>query len=226
MTLTPPLRDDRQKLNNLSFVTKILLGVALYIPSSWFKKTVFNLLGSHIGKNVYFGPGSMLISNDFKNITIEDDTFVAPGVMLYVNHLIIGAHSTIGYQCLFVGDHMSIGSDCNISNRSFIESSYAPVSIGNSVTIGASAIISSHDGAYRQTFGLQMKKKPISIKNGAFIGNNAIILPGIEIGERAIVGAGAVVTKSVESGVVVAGVPARLIEKRLDDKDKNEIVTE
>ncbi len=216
MTSDSPLRDDRNLVENLHLFPKIMLGFAMYIPFSWFKKTVFKILGAQIGKNVYFGPGSMLISGDFHNITLGDGVFVAPGVMIYVNHLSVGAQSTIGYQCLLVGDHISIGSGCNISNRSFIEASYAPVSIGNNVTLAASCIISSHDGAYSQAYGVPMKTGSVSIKERAFIGNNAIILPGIEIGERAIVGAGAVVTKSVETEVVVAGVPARVIKNISD----------
>ena len=226
MTSDPSLRDDRQLLDKFSLRKKILLGFALYIPFSLVKKAIFKHYGAHIGKNVFFGPGSIVLSNDFKNITIGDNSFVGPGVMMSVNHLVIGPDSTIGYQCLFVGDYLNIGSGCNISNRSFIESSYAPVTLGNSVTIGASAIISSHDGAYTQTFGHEMKKKAIHIKNGAFIGNSAILLPGIEIGEQAIVGAGAVVTKSVESGVVVAGVPARIIKTDAGNQDANNVARE
>jgi acetyltransferase-like isoleucine patch superfamily enzyme len=224
MTADSPSRDDRQLLNTLPLASKILLGFSIYIPSSWFKISVLKLLGAHIGKNVYFGPGSILISSCFRNVTIGDGTFIAPGVIMYVNNLSIGAHSTIGYQCLLVGDHMTIGSGCNISNRSFIESSFAPVSISDSVTLAASVIVSSHDGAYRQTYGHQMKAEPVSINNRAFIGNNAIILPGVVIGEQAIVGAGAVVTKSVEARAVVAGVPARVIKTCADDRDCNEIL--
>jgi acetyltransferase-like isoleucine patch superfamily enzyme len=193
----------------------------MYIPFSWFKITVLKILGAEIGKNVYFGPGSLLISGDFHNVRLGNDVFVAPGVMMHVNHLSVGAQSTIGYQCLLVGEHMSIGSGCNISNRSFIESTYAPVSIGNNVTIAASCIISSHDGAYRQTYGLPMKKGPVSIKDRAFIGNNAIILPGVVVGEQAIVGAGAVVTKSVEAKAVVAGIPARVMKNYIAKQDDN-----
>jgi UDP-2-acetamido-3-amino-2,3-dideoxy-glucuronate N-acetyltransferase len=223
MTTDSMVRDDRDLVQNLSLIAKMLLGFSVYIPFSWIKKAVYTILGAQIGKNVYFGPGSLLISNDFHNVRLGDSVFVAPGVMIRVNHLFVGAQSTIGYQCLLVGDHMSIGSRCNISNRAFIESSYAPVSIGNNVTIAASCIISSHDGAYRQVYGLPMKKEPVSIKDMAFIGNGAIILPGVEIGERAIVGAGAVVTKSVDAGVVVAGVPARVIKKCVDILNNNEI---
>jgi acetyltransferase-like isoleucine patch superfamily enzyme len=66
-----------------------------------------------------------------------------------------------------------------------------------------------------------MKKEPVSIKERAFIGNNAIILPGVVIGEQAIVGAGAVVTKSVGPKMVVAGIPARVMKNCANNRECN-----
>ena len=54
---------------------------------------------------------------------------------------------------------------------------------------------------------------PTLVKRGASIGSNATILCGVTIGERAMVGAGSVVTRDVPDGTVVAGVPARVIER-------------
>jgi acetyltransferase-like isoleucine patch superfamily enzyme len=53
--------------------------------------------------------------------------------------------------------------------------------------------------------------KQVILRRGCWIGANAIILPGVEIGENTVVGAGSVVTKSVPDRVVVAGVPAKII---------------
>ena len=53
--------------------------------------------------------------------------------------------------------------------------------------------------------------KPVRIKRNVWIGANATILPGVTIGENAVVGAGSVVTKDVPDNAVVAGNPARLI---------------
>ncbi|WP_305070220.1 acyltransferase [Flavobacterium pisciphilum] len=53
----------------------------------------------------------------------------------------------------------------------------------------------------------------IILKKGCWIGANSILLPGVTVGENAVVGAGSVVTKSVADGVVVAGSPAKLIKK-------------
>jgi acetyltransferase-like isoleucine patch superfamily enzyme len=55
---------------------------------------------------------------------------------------------------------------------------------------------------------------PTLVKRGASIGSNATILCGVTIGERALIGAGAVVTKDVPAGAVVAGNPARFLRSR------------
>lgn len=56
--------------------------------------------------------------------------------------------------------------------------------------------------------------KPVRICHGSDIGMNAVILPGVTVGEGAIVGAGAVVTKDVDPRTIVAGVPAQFLKKR------------
>jgi acetyltransferase-like isoleucine patch superfamily enzyme len=55
---------------------------------------------------------------------------------------------------------------------------------------------------------------PTLVKRGAAIGSNATILCGVTIGEGALIGAGAVVTKDVPAGAVVAGNPARILRSR------------
>lgn len=60
--------------------------------------------------------------------------------------------------------------------------------------------------------------KPITIGKDCWLGGSAIVLPGVTIGDRVVVGAGAVVTKDVPSDCVVAGNPARIV-KSLEDPD-------
>ena len=62
-----------------------------------------------------------------------------------------------------------------------------------------------------------MHPKPIIIEDKAWLGSNVTVLPGVRIGEGAVVAAGAVVTKDVASNTVVAGVPAKFI-KKIDTK--------
>ena len=79
------------------------------------------------------------------------------------------------------------------------------------VTIGENTILSV--GAICLTHGPK-GPRPCVIGKECFIGRSAIILPGVTIGDRVLVGAGAVVTKDVRSGSIVAGNPAEWIGKR------------
>ncbi len=62
---------------------------------------------------------------------------------------------------------------------------------------------------------LPLTTKKITIRRGAFIGARAFVLPGVEVGERAIVGAGSIVTSNVEPSTINAGNPCRLLRRRL-----------
>jgi maltose O-acetyltransferase len=83
------------------------------------------------------------------------------------------------------------------------------VEIGDNTTISFAAIL-THD-ASAKVFTGKMKTGPVVIGSNCFIGYRSIILPGTTIGDNCIVGAGAVVTKDVPPGTVVAGVPAQPI---------------
>lgn len=63
----------------------------------------------------------------------------------------------------------------------------------------------------KEIIGTDSIKKPVYIKRGAFIGVNAIIMPGVTIGECAIVASGAVVTKDVSDFAIAGGNPAKII---------------
>jgi len=207
-------RDDRKELEDYSLSRKILFGIALYCPFSSIKKSIYTMQGAKIGQGTFFGYGSLLISGDYSKIVIGNDVVIAPGSLIKVDSIEIGDQTNIGYQDLIIGGSLTIGKRCNINNRVFIEASFAPVIVEDDVTIAASAIISSHDGAYSQTRNQEMKTGKIELKDHCFIGNNAIVMPGITIGERAIVGAGAVVTKCVNKDDTVVGVPARILKNK------------
>jgi maltose O-acetyltransferase len=108
---------------------------------------------------------------------------------------------TIGDGCWFnVGCHFDVA---------------APISIGNTVAFGHEVLLltnSHHIGATDQRAG-PLVAKPIVVGNGAWLGARCTILPGVTIGEGAVVAAGAMVTKDVAANTMVAGVPAKAIRE-------------
>ncbi|PIU72825.1 hypothetical protein COS79_00955, partial [Candidatus Woesearchaeota archaeon CG06_land_8_20_14_3_00_33_13] len=200
---------DPRDIKNIKLKNRIFIGLAMFCPFSGFKKILYKMMGAKIGHNVFFGPQSIIISNNYRQIKICDNVFFSMGVAITAEELTVGDGTHIGYQALMTGKKISIGKNCNINNRAFIEAYYAPVIIEDNVTIAGSVMISSHDGSFMNVLGKEMIAKQITLKKQCFIGNNAIILPGITVNEKAIVGAGAVVTKDVEERTIVVGVPAK-----------------
>lgn len=107
---------------------------------------------------------------------------------------------------------VSIGNNCLISTRYWSSEPYL-ISIGNNVQVTDGVSFHTHGGGHvirqaHQEFDCFGK---ISIKDGAYIGAWSHIMPGVTIGEGALVAAGSVVTKSVPPHIVVGGNPARYI---------------
>jgi acetyltransferase-like isoleucine patch superfamily enzyme len=125
----------------------------------------------------------------------------------------VGDNTKIG-AFVEVQKNASIGKDCKISSHTFI---CEGVTIEEGVFIGHGVMFinDSYPRATTAEGGLQTeadwKVEKTVIKKGASIGSGATILSNVVVGERAIVGAGSVVTKSVPADTIVAGNPARVL---------------
>jgi acetyltransferase-like isoleucine patch superfamily enzyme len=116
------------------------------------------------------------------------------------------------------GKFYAIGEHCSILPTTvFTDPAY--VRIGNNVHFSSCTLI-GHDGVVamlNRAYDMKLDSVgKIDIGDNVFIGFNAIVLPNVTIGSNAIVAAGAVVTKNVEPGDIVAGIPAKPIG-RVDD---------
>jgi len=117
-----------------------------------------------------------------------------------------------------------IGQDVGIGQGTFLEESRPNlITIEDGVNIGPKVIIVTHDSSRHCVDpSLPIEFSPVTVKKNAYIGAGAIVLPGVTIGECAIVAAGAVVTKDVPPRSIVAGVPAKVtgcVDERIK-KDK------
>jgi acetyltransferase-like isoleucine patch superfamily enzyme len=151
------------------------------------------------GNNVHLeGCTKMYANNDWD---IGDNVVVASGGAIFAREP--------GMDGKFI-----VGAGTHIGNNTIIDLSENVV-IGENVAVGPNTIIYTHDHDYKENKDVPWKGSPVRkqviIENGAWIGANVILLPGVVVESGALVAAGAVVTKSVVSRTIVGGVPARLI---------------
>ncbi|RSK43885.1 sugar O-acetyltransferase [Hymenobacter rigui] len=133
------------------------------------------------------------IFNQLINQPVDETFFLIPPFYTDFGHNIrIGKNVFVNHACTFM-DRGGITLEDNVL-------------VGPKVNL----ITSNHPtepGQRRATYS-----RPIVLKKGAWLGANATVMPGVTIGENAIVGAGAVVTKDVSANSIVAGVPARVVK--------------
>ena len=106
---------------------------------------------------------------------------------------------------------MKVGKNFDRQQGCFLDPTHCYlIEIGDDVTMSIRVTLMAHDASTKKLTGYT-RLGQIKIGNHVFIGANATILPGVTVGDYAVIGAGSVVTRDVPAGCVVAGVPARRI---------------
>lgn len=133
-----------------------------------------------------------------------------------------GINSEIRPHCYIVGcSQISIGDNVTIRPLTMLHGETDSIKLGivieDNVLIGSGVHIYVENHKFDELdldiiFQGHSSGKQVVLKRGCWIGANAIILPGVTIGENSVVGAGSVVTKSIPDRVVAVGSPARIIK--------------
>jgi acetyltransferase-like isoleucine patch superfamily enzyme len=192
--------------------------------------------GCQIGDNVVLGkqpslsPRSTAARDPLPPLELGAGTIVSAGAVLFAGTK-IGERCVIGDQAC-VRERCEIGDDVVIGRGSLVEND---TTIGELTKIQANAYITAYstlednvfiapcvattnDNFMGRTEKRHALRKGPTIRRGARVGGAAVLLPGIEVGEEAFVGAGAVVLRDVPPRVVVAGNPAREIRDVPDEE--------
>ncbi len=154
---------------------------------------------ARVGENVVFEPGVLVFHPE--NVELGDNVYVGHHAILkawHKNRLVVGDHSWIGQGCFL---HSAGG-----------------IAIGRAVGIGpmVKILTSQHraDDLEVPVLFSEIDLAPVVLEDGCDIGVGSILLPGVTVGEGAIVGAGAVVACDVPAREIWAGVPARRLRAR------------
>ena len=149
------------------------------------------------------GKGCKVLDSVIEEATLEDQVDVGP-----FSHLRRGAHLKRGVH---VGNFAEVKNSTLEAGAKMGHFSYVgDASIGEEANIGA--------GTVTCNFGLDGRKNHTEVGAGAFIGSDTMLVAPVRVGQGAVTGAGAVVTKDVPDRGIAVGVPARVIRKRADDE--------
>lgn len=151
------------------------------------------------------------------NVFVHESAFVDAGVSIgagtkiwHYTHVLgnssIGERVTIGQNCM-IGPNVSVGNDCKIQNN---VSLYEGVTLESEVFCGPSCVFTNVINP-RAAVIKRDEFRPTIVRRGATVGANATVVCGSELGAWCMIGAGAVVTRSVPAFALMVGVPARQI---------------
>jgi len=196
---------------------------AIVYPGTVLGEGVKVLENAVVGKQPTLSPRSTAKREPLPPTVIGDGTIVSTGAIVFAGTS-VGARVILGDQSC-VRERVTIGDDVVLGRAALVEND---TTIGALTKIQAEAYITAYSTLEDNVFiapcvvttndnfmGRTERRHELivgpTIRRGARVGGGAILCPGVEIGEEAFVGAGAVVTKDVPPRVVVVGSPARVL---------------
>jgi len=196
---------------------------AVVYPGTVVGKGCKILDGAVVGKPPTLGPRSTTKRDELAPLELGPGTIVSTGAIVFAGTR-LGAGVIIGDQAC-VRERCDLGEGVVIGRGALVEND---TTIGALTKVQAMAYITAHSTIEDNVFiapGVQttndnfmgrteerhaLRRGP-TIRRGARVGGGAVLCPGVEVGEEAFVGAGAVVVKDVPARVVVVGNPARVL---------------
>jgi acetyltransferase-like isoleucine patch superfamily enzyme len=192
--------------------------------------------GCRIGDNVVLGKQPALSARsttkreELPPLELGEGTTVAAGSVVFAGtrigaRVILGDQSCVRERCM-LGDDVVVGrgslveNDTTIGARTKIQANayVTAYSILEDDVFIAPCVVTTNDNFMGRTEQRHALRKGPTIRRGARIGGGAVLLPGIEVGEEAFVGAGAVVVRNVPPRALVVGNPARRIRDVPDEE--------
>ncbi len=197
------------------------------------KVAYYRMRGAKIGKRVRIAPLAVIIAEE---IEIGDDCRIGMLTFIKVRKLRLGNRVTIGTLVAIDTASVSIGHDSVVMEQTVVGGMLTPrssLSIGcrvkifpycfinptepiiieDDVGVGGGTYLFTHGSWQSVLEGFPIAFGPIHLKRGVWLPWRVFILPNVEIGEYATIGAGAVINKSIPARSLAAGIPAKIISE-------------
>ncbi len=203
-----------------------------WLPSP-LKKLIYRLKGYRIGRKVSIGFGAVVVGEDVvigdhasigflsfvrgKLIRIGEHVQIGATTFIDTPHFEIGEGSKINEQ-VFVGglqfpdSKLIIGRNCQIMQMSFINPARS-ITIGDDSGVGGDCLLFGHNSWLSQLEGYPVDFEPIEIGKSVSLSWRVFVLPGVTIGDGAVVGADSLVSHAIPPRCLAIGYPARVVSK-------------
>jgi acetyltransferase-like isoleucine patch superfamily enzyme len=207
------------------------------------KKAFYRLKGYKIGRKVSIGFGSVVVGD---NVVVGDGASI--GFLSFVRgrHIRIGPRVQIGATTFIDTPHFEIGEDSKINEQVFIGGLQFPdsklvigrncqimqmsfinparsVTIGDDSGVGGDCLIFGHNSWLSQLEGYKVDFEPIEIGRSVSLAWRVFVLPGVKIGDGAVIGANSLVSSAIPPKCLAIGYPARVVSRSPDfPKDLSE----
>ena len=151
-----------------------------------------------------------------QGVSLGTGVYVAPGCVFGARETVIGDHTRINGPIWIVGsEKVTIGKYCAFGAHITVITTnhamhYANLQIALQRRCGFASLVAD--------------TKPTVIGHNVWVGDRAVILPGVQVGDGAVIGAASVVTRDVPPFAIVAGSPARVLRKRFDENVIRELL--
>jgi acetyltransferase-like isoleucine patch superfamily enzyme len=195
------------------------------------QRRLYQRRGYRIAGDVEFAPGVVI---DGEDVEIGAGASFGLGAVIRGKNISIGRRVHIGSFCVFEGRDISIGDDSVVREQVYVGGPLLPDSlleigkrvkifqtcflnpsrplrIGDDTGLGGRSSVFTHGSWQSQLDGYPVAFEPVTIGRNVWLPWHVFILPGVEIGDNATIGAGSIVNRSIPAGALAAGVPAKVL---------------
>ena len=197
------------------------------------KKLLYRIRGYKIGKRVKIGFGSVLCGEE---VSIGDHTSIGFFTVIRGQRIVIGPHVKIGSTTFLDSPYIEIGEESKINEQVFVGGLQDPdsrfvmgrncqifqlcyinparyITIGDNSAIGGNSLVFGHASWLSELDGYPVTFAPVEIGNNVSVSWKVFILPGVKIGDGALVGANSLVNKDIPANCLASGFPARVLSR-------------